>query len=136
MLNATAPEPAADTTVGADTTVSVSWDSYEQPATIRDTMRLDAEHNIYTVSIGALVGGLILIKVINYVPRRSILAWSFLGLALLVAIDAGTFRIAFATSLHALTITLSILIQLLFNLGTFTASRTPRLVFRGFVPCV
>ena len=118
ILGDNVKDPPFNGTLASTTNVTESWNSFEQVSTIWDTMKQDAEHNIYTVSIGALVGSLILIKIINYVPRRSIMAWSFLALAVLVAIDAGTFSLAFATSLHALTILLNILIQLLFNLGS------------------
>lgn len=57
---------------------------------------------------------------INYVPRKAWLAWSFIGMACLFAIVGGSYFRTANSNLHALTITLYVLCQLLFNLGPNT----------------
>ena len=98
-------------------------------ANIYDILLADAKEAIITTSIGSLVGSLILIKIINYIPRKTILAWSFVVLAVLLAVTGSTFFKAFETDLHALTIVFYVLCQLAFNLG----ESTPRLAF-SFLP--
>lgn len=73
-----------------------------------------------TISIGSLVGSLLLIKVINYIPRRSMLAWSFTGLGVLLVITGGAFYAVHETAMHALIIAFYVFCQLLFNLGPNT----------------
>jgi PHS family inorganic phosphate transporter-like MFS transporter len=87
---------------------------------IYDILKSDGIRSIITISIGSMLGSIILIKAINYVPRKAWLAWSFVGMAVLFAVVGGSyFRVA-NTDLHALTITLYVLCQLLFNLGPNT----------------
>lgn len=84
---------------------------------IYETLKQDGIHSIITVSVGSLLGSIILIKAINYIPRKAWQTWSFLGLGVLFAIIGGSYFKARSTDLHALTITLYVLCQLLFNLG-------------------
>jgi PHS family inorganic phosphate transporter-like MFS transporter len=101
-----------------DAAKPLSWVNPSAPnQTIYEVLRLDAIQSIITISVGSLLGSAILIKVINYIPRKSWLAWSFVGLAVLFAIVGGTYSTAKDSNLHALTITLYVLSQLLFNLG-------------------
>lgn len=87
---------------------------------IYDTLKSGAIRSIITISIGSILGSLIIIKAINYIPRKAWLAWSFVGMAVLFAVIGGSyFRVAYS-NLHALTITLYVLCQLLFNLGPNT----------------
>ncbi|KFY60250.1 hypothetical protein V497_03740, partial [Pseudogymnoascus sp. VKM F-4516 (FW-969)] len=87
---------------------------------IYETLRLDGVRAIITDAAGSLVGSAILIKAINYLPRRSWLVWSFAGMGVLFAVIGGSYFKAVDTDLHALTITLYVLVQLLFNLGPNT----------------
>lgn len=77
----------------------------------------NAKRAIITVSIGSVIGSLLLIKVINYLPRRRLLYWSFLGLAVLVAATGISFLQTFRSSTYGVTLALYILCQLFFNLG-------------------
>lgn len=95
-----------------------NWGNPSEPdLSIYEVLKQDGIRSIITVSIGSLLGSIILIKAINYVPRKSWLAWSFVGMAILFAIVGGSYFKAANSDLHALTITLYILCQLLFNLG-------------------
>ncbi|KFY50582.1 hypothetical protein V496_09295, partial [Pseudogymnoascus sp. VKM F-4515 (FW-2607)] len=98
-----------------------SWaNPADYPAGIYETLRLDGIRAIITHAAGSLVGSILLIKAINYVPRRAWLVWSFVGMGVLFAVIGGSFFKAVDTNLHALTITLYVLVQLLFNLGPNT----------------
>jgi len=77
----------------------------------------NAKRATISVSIGSLIGSLILIKVINYLPRRKFLYWSFLVLALLIAATGISSLYTFQKSTWGITLILYILGQLLFNLG-------------------
>lgn len=94
-------------------------------AGIYETLRLDGVRSIITHAAGSLVGSGLLIKAINYVPRRAWLVWSFAGMGVLFAVIGGSYFRAVDTDLHALTITLYVLVQLLFNLGMFPFSLPP-----------
>jgi PHS family inorganic phosphate transporter-like MFS transporter len=86
---------------------------------IYETLKQDGIRSIITVSVGSLLGSIILIKAINYIPRKAWLLWSFVGMGVLFAVIGGSFFKVAHTDLHALTITLYVLCQLLFNLGMF-----------------
>lgn len=96
------------------------WENPADPQSIYETLRTDGIRSIITISIGSMLGSIILIKVINYIPRRSWLAWSFVGMSVLFAVIGGSYFKVANTNLHAVTITLYVLSQLLFNLGPNT----------------
>lgn len=77
----------------------------------------NAERAMISVSIGSVIGSLLLIKIINYVPRRRFLYWSFLGLAILLAATGISFLETFRTSAYGVTLMLYILCQVFFNLA-------------------
>ncbi|KAI0412524.1 major facilitator superfamily domain-containing protein [Xylaria grammica] len=76
--------------------------------------------NIATISSGTLPGSIIILLAIDYVPRVTWMAWTFVALAVLFAINGGTFFIAFESDKHGLTIVLYVLAQVVFNLGPNT----------------
>jgi PHS family inorganic phosphate transporter-like MFS transporter len=77
-------------------------------------------HDIATISSGTLPGSIIILLAIDYVPRVTWMGWTFVVLAALFAVNGGTFFVTFETDKHALTITLYVLAQVLFNLGPNT----------------
>lgn len=87
---------------------------------IYETLRQDGIRSIITISVGSLLGSLIIIKLIDYVPRKAWLVWSFLGTTVLFAVAGGSYTVAANSDLHALTIVFYALCQLLFNLGECT----------------
>jgi MFS transporter, PHS family, inorganic phosphate transporter len=93
------------------------WQSADPIVNIYHILKLDAIQYIYTVSIGSVVGSLLLIKLIDYVPRKALLIVSFLLLAALFFVVGGTLFAVEYTNQHALTIVLYALCQLFFNLG-------------------
>lgn len=106
---------------------SPDWQNPSDPTLgIYETLKVDSIRAIITVSIGSLLGGIILIKLINYVPRKAWLTWSFVGMMVLFAVVGGTYFKAANSDLHALTIVLYVLCQLLFNLGMTTQFKIPQ----------
>jgi PHS family inorganic phosphate transporter-like MFS transporter len=87
-----------------------------------DILVQNAKQSIIAVSIGSLLGSLALIKLIEYFSGKKILTWSFLVLAVMLAITGASFFKVFHTDLHALTIILYALCQFLFNFGEFKFS--------------
>lgn len=108
-----------ETNVNITATSFPAWNSdfENEHATIYQVLKTDAWHSMVTISIGSLLGSIIILKLIKYIPRSAWLVWSFLGLAVLFAMAGGTFFIAYQKPLHVLTIFLYVLIQLFFNLG-------------------
>ncbi len=97
------------------------WQNPSDPnQTIYEVLRLDGIRSIITISVGSMLGSIILIKMINYIPRQAFLKWSFVGMAVLFAVIGGTYFRAANSDLHALTLVLYVLCQLLFNIGPNT----------------
>lgn len=112
-----ASEPITNTTAANHTPV---WGNPSQPdLSIYDVLKQDGVRSIITVSIGSLLGSIIIIKVIDFVPRKAWLAWSFVGMGTLFGIVGGSYFAVANTDMHGLTITLYVFSQLLFNLGLF-----------------
>lgn len=99
-----------------------SWaaDARQAQGTIYNALYENAKRSMLTVSIASILGSLLMIKLIDYIPRKKILTWSFLWLAVLLAATGVCFLKAFQTSLHGLTIAFYVLCQLSFNLGANT----------------
>lgn len=74
---------------------------------------------IYTISISSLVGSGLLIWLIDYIPRKMWLVWSFLLLGVLFAVLGGVLVATEFTPGHWATVVLYALCQLIFNLGKF-----------------
>lgn len=93
-------------------------DPYNPDNTIYQVLQDDAVHSMITVSIGSLVGSLLLVFFIDYIPRRQYLVISFAILTGLFAIVGSAFLTStFGNSLHGITIMLYVLCQLFFNFG-------------------
>jgi hypothetical protein len=101
-----------------------SWNpNAEQPNnTIYQVLRENATQSIVTVSIGSLLGSIMLIMTINHIPRKQFLKWSFIWLAVLFAITGGSFFTVFHTNMHSVAIVLVALCHFSFNFGTLPLS--------------
>ncbi|KAI0376408.1 MFS general substrate transporter [Hypomontagnella monticulosa] len=86
-------------------------------STIYEMLQQDSIRNMITISSGALPGSIIALLAIDYLPRTTWMGWMFVTLAALFAVNGGTFFITFESDKHALTITLYVLAQLIFNIG-------------------
>ena len=76
---------------------------------------------IITISAGNLLGSIILviIIIIDYVPQKKMLVWSFISLAVWFAIAGGRFFNASPVDLQPLKVMFYITCQILCNLGKF-----------------
>ncbi|OTB14874.1 hypothetical protein K445DRAFT_61970 [Daldinia sp. EC12] len=101
---------------------NAAWraDPAQPNITIYEMLRQDSIRNIVTISSGALPGSIIVLLAIDYIPRTTWMGWMFVTLAGLFAINGGTFFVTFETDKHALTVTLYVLAQVIFNLGPNT----------------
>ncbi|KAI1084870.1 MFS general substrate transporter [Whalleya microplaca] len=117
------PLPASNATQPMEPTCNnTSWraDPAQPNITIYHMLRQDSVRNIITLSSGALPGSIMILFAIDYLPRTTWMGWMFVVLAGLFAINGGTFFVTFETTQHALTITLYVLAQVIFNLGPNT----------------
>jgi PHS family inorganic phosphate transporter-like MFS transporter len=97
------------------------WGNPADPTlSIYNVLYQDSLHYIITISLGSLLGSVVLLKAIDYIPRKAVLAWSFLALGITFAIVGGIYSTVVYTNLHAFLITFYALLQLLFNLGPNT----------------
>lgn len=100
------------------------WQAILPGENIYHVLKSDITQYIYTVSIGSVIGSLVLIQFINYYPRKAILIVCFMVLSVLFFLIGGTLFAVEYKQQHALTIVLYALCQFFFNLGpnalTFT----------------
>lgn len=82
----------------------------------------EAKYYIITISASSIIGSLLLIKYIDYVPRKALLMSTFMILAVLFALVAGTLKVVgFKGNKHVVTVVLYILLQFVFNLGMWNS---------------
>jgi MFS transporter, PHS family, inorganic phosphate transporter len=87
---------------------------------IYEALMQDSIHMIIAISAGNLLGSIILVAIIDYVPRKKMLAWSFISLAIWFAIAGGCFFNASSpVDLQPLKVMFYITCQILCNLGKF-----------------
>ncbi|KAK7923752.1 hypothetical protein PG985_007823 [Apiospora marii] len=112
------------TSAGDDcpSTNTSTWkaDPSQPGISIYHMLKQDSIRNIETISSDTLLGSVVVLLAIDYLPRVTWMAWTFVALAALFAVNGGTFFVTFETDKHALTITLYVLAQVLFNLGPNT----------------
>lgn len=123
------PQPALNQTIASNLTCSLdlpplgnqtSWnqDPTHPFYTIYDVLLQNGKQNIYTVCLGSMFGSLLLIMIINYIPRKQFLAWSFLWLAALFVMTGISFFHVFQGPNHGILIVLVALCCFSFNCGT------------------
>jgi PHS family inorganic phosphate transporter-like MFS transporter len=84
---------------------------------IYDVLLNNAIQNLATVCTGSLLGSILLLLIIDYIPRKEFLSYSFLWMAALFFVTGGSFFGVFQNDLHAVTIVLVALCHFSFNLG-------------------
>ncbi|KAH8701555.1 major facilitator superfamily domain-containing protein, partial [Talaromyces proteolyticus] len=104
-------------TAPTKTSLLLTWQNTDPTETIYDVLKSDGTQYIITVSIGSVIGSVVLIKLIDYVPRKALMMWTFISLAILFAVIGGSLFSVEYSNMHAVTITLYVLSQLAFNLG-------------------
>ncbi|KAI1204526.1 MFS general substrate transporter [Annulohypoxylon truncatum] len=113
------PQSNVSTSLGELACNNVPWraDPARPNITIYEMLQQDSIRNIMTISSGALPGSIVILFAVDYLPRTTWMGWMFVALAALFAINGGTFSVNFETDKHALTMTLYVLAQFVFNLG-------------------
>ena len=100
-----------------DTVPSWNPDASHPDDTIYTVLLESSRRAIYTVCIASIAGSILFVMMVNRIPRKSFLVWSFLWLALLFAITGGTFFKVFHQDTHAVTIVLVAICHFSFNFG-------------------
>jgi PHS family inorganic phosphate transporter-like MFS transporter len=96
-----------------------TWDPTTSTTTtdIYHVLVTNAKNAMISVSIGSIVGSLVLIKVIPDIPRRKWLYYSFAVSGVFLAATGVAFLKTFETGAFGVTLMLFILVQFLFNVG-------------------
>ena len=95
------------------------WENKGRDVTIYDVLYENAIKSMLTVSIASVMGSLLFIYAVNYLPRRQWLTTSFLALAILFIVSGGTFYAVFHTTNHAVTVVLVAVCHFAFNFGRY-----------------
>ncbi|KAK3939232.1 major facilitator superfamily domain-containing protein [Diplogelasinospora grovesii] len=108
----------------ATTGCDAAWkaDPAQPNISIYNMLQQDTIRNMITISTGTVTGSAILLFAINYIPRVTWMSCWFLALGGLFLINGSTFFVAFESDKYALTVTLYVLAQAMFNLGPNTIS--------------
>ncbi|CAG9988246.1 unnamed protein product, partial [Clonostachys byssicola] len=107
-------------TAGMNVNDHSSWNPGLSNPSIYEALLENAKRNILTVCLPSLLGSLLVIWLIDYIPRKQFLIYSFLALAMLMFITGGTFRAVAYTEKFPATIVLVALCNFLFNFGANT----------------
>lgn len=130
--------PATIPTGNSSTTYSNAsipdWENpFDPTSNIYKQLRIDAFHYVITISIGSLVGGLLMITLIDRLPRKGWLVFSFIILAVLFIVMGASLQAVEFKEGHPFTIVLYMVCQFFFNFGpntlTFIVSLNPPIPF-------
>ncbi|OCK82380.1 MFS general substrate transporter [Lepidopterella palustris CBS 459.81] len=89
-------------------------DNTQPDASIYEALKANLDRYMVVISICSIICGLVVVKWINYVPRRKMLAWSFIFVPAILGLTA----ISVLKNFHG--IVLYCICQLVFNLGPNT----------------
>ena len=92
------------------------WPGSHGPSNVFDSLRKNSLHTLAMVSIGTIIGGLLMIKVIKYVSPKVIQFWGFLVLFVLFMVTGSAWTKLLGTNSFGL-IVLYVLSHIAFNLG-------------------
>lgn len=107
-------------TWNTDPTYALNVTTLKSTATIYSSLLNNPIRSMQTVSIASILGSLLFIMVVNYVPRRQWLIYSFISQAVLFIVTGGTFYAVFHKENHAVTVCLVAVCHFLFNFGANT----------------
>lgn len=105
-----------------NTTVLYDWNSdLSNPnENIYDVLDGDGMRALYTISISSILGSVVFLCAVNYIPRVTALRWMFFALAGLFVITGASLWKVYETNDHSETIVLYTLSLLILNLGPNT----------------
>ncbi|EPS35094.1 hypothetical protein H072_11399 [Dactylellina haptotyla CBS 200.50] len=98
-----------------------SYESHEDPD-VYTTLRDIALRSLVIVVAGALIGSMIVIKMIKHVSRKKLQFWGFIILTILLFVVGWTYLYLIDTPYKGVVIMLYVLCQLFFNLGPNTTT--------------
>lgn len=91
-----------------------------QDDNIYDALRGDAVRALYTISVSSIIGSVAFLLFVNYIPRVTVLRWTFVLLAILFAITGSSFTVVSDTDQHSVAIVFYALTLFILNLGPNT----------------
>lgn len=98
-----------------------SWEDPYDSNTILYWQLFDSiKEYMFTICFGSLAGSIVLFLIIDKVPRKGFLIWSFVGLSVLFAAIAGLIEGVDFKRGHWTTVVFYALCQFVFNLGNFS----------------
>lgn len=106
----------------AELSCDETWraDPAQPNITIYEMLIQNTQRNLQTITTGTLPGSVIILLVIDYVPRATWMACTFAALAALFAVTGSTLFVAYESDKHAMTLVFYVLMQLVNNLGPNT----------------
>lgn len=104
------------------TTKVFDWNSgfASQDDNIYDALLGDATRALYTIPISGVCGSVIFLLLVNYIPRVTILRWTFVVLAILFAIAGSSLFAVYETNHHSVTIVFYAFALCILNFGPNT----------------
>lgn len=87
---------------------------------IFDVMIGDTTRALYAIPISAILGSVVFLLLVNYIPRVVALRWTFVALGLLFGITGSSFIAVFQTAHHSLAIAFYAIALFILNLGPNT----------------
>lgn len=93
------------------------WSPNDLTPHVYQALRDNSTHSLIMVSIGALVGGAAMIKIIKYTSPKTLQLWGFMILAVLFIVTGSAFTSLLKNGNQAGLVILYVLCQLAFNLG-------------------
>lgn len=94
--------------------------STEERRFVYKTLINNATQSLVVVSIGGIIGGLIMIATANRLNRKTIQLWGFGILAVLFVVIGSSFHYLVGHRLHGVIVPLYILCQVFFNFGSYS----------------
>lgn len=101
------------------------WEQPGRELSVYQELLNNSIHSLIVVSIGAVAGGLIIIKMIKHVSPKTIQFWGFLILAVLFVVTGSIWNVVLSndgTGNNTAILVLYVFIQLFFNMGPNTTT--------------
>ncbi|OCK82250.1 MFS general substrate transporter [Lepidopterella palustris CBS 459.81] len=103
--------------LSSPTIVRHIWSPNDPTPAVYQALRDNSTHSLIMVSIGAIVGGAAMIKIIKYVSPKTLQFWGFIVLAVLFVVIGSAWTPLLKNGNQTGLIILYVLCQLVFNLG-------------------
>ncbi|KAI9669765.1 MAG: hypothetical protein M1829_005020 [Trizodia sp. TS-e1964] len=105
----------------SNSTTPYTWYTETDPnMSIFEVLNNNGLRSLVVVSVGSVLGAIIVIFAIDRFNRKNLQMYGFLILGVLLIVIGATFHVVIQTNFHGVTITLYVLCQFFFNLGPNT----------------